>query len=98
MYRIQYSSDTIGHFRWLSAGERSVLLDAVEEHLSFQPTVPTRNRKPLRPNSLAAWELRVADCRVFYEVSEQPEPLVTVLAIGLKIGSRLVIGGEDVAL
>ncbi|MCA1991360.1 MAG: hypothetical protein LDL41_04825 [Coleofasciculus sp. S288] len=39
--------------------------------LRYEPTVETRNRKRTRPNSIAAWELRIAEFRVFYNVEEQ---------------------------
>ena len=58
--------------------------------------VETRNRKRLRPNPIAPWELRVREMRVFYEVDEPG--VVTVLAIGMKRGNRLYIEGEEVEL
>jgi mRNA interferase RelE/StbE len=62
--------------------------------LTHQPTVQTRNRKPLRSNLLAPWELRVGDLRVYYTVVEGPEPVVAVQAIGVKRRNRVYIGGE----
>jgi len=35
-----------------------------------EPIVETRNRKKLRPNPLAPWELRIGKARVFYDVEE----------------------------
>lgn len=66
--------------------------------MAYQPTVETRNRKPMRPNPVAPWELRVAECRVYYDVAEEPEPVVMVLAVGAKDRSRVIIGGEEVEL
>jgi hypothetical protein len=70
--------------------------DAIERQLTYEPTVETRNRKPLEPNPIAPWELRVDQVRVFYEVNEEPEPIVHIHAIGVKVGNRLQIGGEEV--
>ena len=56
----------------------------------------TRNRKRLRANPIAPWELRVRDMRVLYEVDEPG--VVTVLAIGMKRGNRVYIGGEEIEL
>jgi hypothetical protein len=64
--------------------------------LPHEPDVETRNRKPLRANSLAPWELRVGDLRVYYDMPEGDEPSVLVVAIGVKIGSELRIGGKVV--
>lgn len=52
----------------------------------------------MRPNPLAPWELRVGDLRVYYDIAEHPEKVVTVLAVGVKEGHRLVIGGQEFQL
>ena len=52
----------------------------------------------MRPNALAPWELRIGALRVSYEVTEEPEKLVTVRAVGIKARNRLTIGGEEVDL
>jgi len=48
----------------------------------------------LRPNPLASWELRVGDLRVYYDVQEDPEQQVNVVAIGIKQRNRVSIAGE----
>ena len=63
-----------------------------------EPLKETRNRKPLRPNPVAPWELRVGELRVFYEVSEGPPALVQVLAVGIKVRETLLIGGQEIKL
>lgn len=52
----------------------------------------SRNRKPLRENPLAPWELRLGKYRVFYRVEEQD---VVVGAIGVKEHNKLFIHGEE---
>jgi mRNA-degrading endonuclease RelE of RelBE toxin-antitoxin system len=87
------------HLRELTARERSTILDSVENQLTHQADHATRHRKPLQPNSLAPWELRAGDFRVFYDVETQTdniaEPEVVILAIGVKKGSQVWIGGEE---
>jgi mRNA-degrading endonuclease RelE of RelBE toxin-antitoxin system len=95
-YEIRFASSARRHLHEFIVGERAVILAAIETHLSHQPLVETRNRKRLRPNPIAPWELRVRTMRVFYEV-DQPG-VVTVLAIGAKRGNRLYIGGEEIQL
>ncbi len=56
------------------------MVDAVEEQLAHQPTMEKRNSKPLRPNPVAHWELRVGDLRVYYDIEDEPEPVVHVRA------------------
>jgi mRNA-degrading endonuclease RelE of RelBE toxin-antitoxin system len=81
-YRIEYSPATIGHLRALTARQKALVLDGIEEQLLFQPCFETRNRKPMRPNPLAPWELRIEECRVYYDVMKEPERIVMVLAVG----------------
>lgn len=48
----------------------------------------------MRPNPLAPWEPRVGHLRVYYEVSVDPVPIVTVRAFGIKVRNRVRIGEE----
>jgi len=97
-FEIEYSPDTEDHLRALTARQRSIILDAVDEQLIYQPDLETRNRKPMRPNPVAPWELRVGDLRVYYDIAHEPTKRVLVRAVGIKIGSTLRIGGEEVNL
>jgi mRNA-degrading endonuclease RelE of RelBE toxin-antitoxin system len=63
-YHIEYSPDAENHLRALTAMQQRIVLDAVDRQLAHQPTNETRNRKPMRPNPLAPWELRIGDLRV----------------------------------
>lgn len=71
--------------------------DALVEQLGHQPLTETRNRKKLRDNGPAQWELRIGQYRVFYDVDEEDD-LVRVIAIGYKQGSKLTILGEEYEL
>src|SRR5438128_646488 len=95
VYRIVYSPVAEEHLRVLTARQRASIFDSVDKRLAHQPGVETRNRKPMRPNPIAPWELRIRDLRVYYDIEEKPEPLVTVLAIGIKNRNRVRIGGEE---
>jgi mRNA-degrading endonuclease RelE of RelBE toxin-antitoxin system len=69
---------------------------------SHTPTTETRNRKPLEePASFGAtWQLRFGpknSFRVFYDVNHE-EKTVSVLAIGVKEGNQLFIGGQEFEL
>jgi mRNA-degrading endonuclease RelE of RelBE toxin-antitoxin system len=97
-YRIEYSPETEDHLRALTAAQRSVVLSAVEKQLALQPTAETRNRKPMRTNPLATWELRIRNLRVYYAVDELPEPVVSIRAVGIKTRNRVRIGGQEVEL
>ena len=62
-YHIEYSPDAEAHLRALSWRNQILVLNAVERQLADQPTVETRNRKRMRENPLALWELRIGDLR-----------------------------------
>jgi len=97
VYRIEYSPVTEEHLRSLTAGQRAIIFDSVDEQLAHEPAVETRNRKPMRPNPIAPWELCLGDFRVYYDIQEQ-ELLVTILAIGIKDRERILTGGMVVEL
>lgn len=72
-------------------------MDAVDTRLGHEPTGVSRNRKPLQPNPLARFELRIGDLRVYYEVDEKKR-IVEVRAIGVKDRNRIFIGKEEIDL
>ncbi len=74
-----------------TARQRAIVLDAVDEQLTHQPTVETRNRKPMRPNPLAPWELRIGVLRVYYDIEDIPESKVYIRAVGIKMRNRVRI-------
>jgi mRNA-degrading endonuclease RelE of RelBE toxin-antitoxin system len=97
MFEIQLSEDAERQLKQFSARDRRILIAAIEEQLTHQPTIPTRNRKLLRASPLATWELRVQEFRVLYNVDEA---IVTVLvvAIAVKQGNKFIIDGEEYPL
>ena len=97
-YRIDYSPEAVDHVERLTARQSATVIDVVARGLTHEPTVPTRQRKVLRANAVAPWELRIGNLRVYYEVKAEPEPLVVVKAIGVKDRNRVLIGGEEVEL
>lgn len=97
-YQIEFAESVKTHLQVLTVRRRATILDAIERQLANEPLVETRNRKPLRPNPVAPWELRVGTMRVFYDVSEGPPQLVRVLAVGVKERNVLRIGGQEIQL
>jgi len=98
-FKIVYAETAKQHLRGLTARQRAMAVHGIEASLTYGPKDEARNRKPMRENDLGAeWELRIGDLRVYYDVQEQPERLVSVLAVGLKVGNAVRIGGEEVAL
>ena len=94
-YQLTFSEPAREHLREMTARLRSLILATMHEQLTHQPALETKNRKLLRPNPIASWELRIGTIRVFYEIREAQEE-VWIKAIGLKVGNRVLIGGEEV--
>ena len=87
------------HLTELRIRDRRIVIDAIETFLTHTPDFSTRRVKPLRPNPLASWELRVGRYRVYYQVeTEQDVQVVTVLTVGRKIRDRVIIGRVEVNL
>ena len=98
VYEIAFAETVKAHLKVLTAGQRATVLDAIERRLTNEPLTETRNRKPLRPNPIAPWELRAGALRVFYDVSQGPPATVRVLAVGVKDRNVLRIGGQEIRL
>ena len=96
-YRIEYSPDTLDHFQSVTRFQQVTVLDRVEKQLSFSPDRESKNRKPMRPNPTAPWELRIGTLRVYYDIVEEPEPVVYIRAIGVKDRNRIRIGKEVIS-
>lgn len=97
MFQIEFTPEAVDDLRSLRKFAQQKIVTAVEEQLSRQATQETRNRKRLRPNQLAEWELRVDEFRVFYDVDVRAAA-VTIEAVGFKQGSRLFVHGQEYQL
>ncbi len=101
-FNLIYAPQVKLHLKTIERKYHSLSRSRIEAQLQFEPNVETRNRKPLkRPVELGAdWEIRFGPdnrFRVFYAVDFEKWQ-VLVLAIGVKQGNKLVIGGEEVEL
>ena len=101
-YLLVYAPVTKLHLKTIERKYHSLIRTSIENELQVEPDVETRNRKPLkRPVTFEAeWEFRFgADnrFRVFYDIDMDSHE-VHILAIGVKEGNRLFIGGKEVKL
>jgi mRNA-degrading endonuclease RelE of RelBE toxin-antitoxin system len=94
MFQIEFTAEAEADLAWFKKREQVLILDGIESHLRHEPTAITRNRKQLRPNNTAEWELRLDRYRVFYDVAETVR-IVSIEAIGLKIGNMIYFRGEE---
>ena len=93
-YRIAITREAKAQLQGFSAREQRIISDGIAARLLDQPTVPSRAVKPLRPNPLAGYELRLGYLRVLYNVDEEG-PEVVVVAVGRKVGNTLIVEGEE---
>ena len=97
-----YAPLTKLHLKTIERKYYSLIRTTIEDELQFDPGVETRNRKPLKRAVAfeAEWELRFGPdnrFRIFYDINIEFHE-VHILAIGVKEGNRLFIGGEEVKL
>ena len=72
-FEIAFTRTAAGHVRSYRKFDQRIILDAIDEQLTHEPTTETRNRKRLSESELSDWELRVQDFRVFYDVVVEDE-------------------------
>ena len=97
-YEVEFAESVEAHFGALTARERATVLDMIRRQLLHEPLQETRHRKPLRPNPIAPWELRIGQLRVFYEVVGGETGIVRILAVGRKVRNTLTIGDTEIRL
>ncbi len=93
MYELDFTRSARQDLEALRKFDQQLVLDGIDEQLRFEPMVETPNRKRLEPSDIAEWELRLGKYRVFYDVEEQVK-IVTIKAIGYKVGNELYFRGE----
>jgi mRNA-degrading endonuclease RelE of RelBE toxin-antitoxin system len=101
-YLLVYAREVKRHLRFIDAKYHGLIRETIEEQLFYEPDVETRNRKPLvQPASFdSTWEIRFGPdnrFRVLYDIDNEDRE-VHILAIGEKVGHRLVVGGEEIEL
>jgi mRNA-degrading endonuclease RelE of RelBE toxin-antitoxin system len=97
MFRIEFTPEAVADLKSFHRYDRQQVVKGIEGQLPHRADEQSRNRKRLRPNRLAEWELRIGDFRVFYDV-DLNESLVKIVAIGYKVGSCLYVHGEEYEL
>ncbi|MEW5938652.1 MAG: addiction module toxin RelE [Chloroflexota bacterium] len=93
MYDIEFGETAKRDLKWFKKYEQKIILDGIDDNLKYEPNVETQNRKQMRPNPVAEWELRIGKFRVLYNVEETVK-IVSIEVIGIKVGSDFVIRGE----
>jgi mRNA-degrading endonuclease RelE of RelBE toxin-antitoxin system len=93
MFEIEFTPEARDDLRALKKNDQVEIIAAVQVQLHHEPIVETRNRKRLRPNEVAEWELRVGKFRALYSVDVDAQT-VQIKVIGFKIGNVLFVRGN----
>lgn len=96
-YKIEITEDAKADLSFFKVSERKEILSDIKKQLLYEPLKETRNRKKLRDNPIAPWELRVGKYRIFYEV-ENDIVTVIIISIGFKKHNVLFIRGIEVTI
>ena len=101
-FTIRYDKQIKRHLRAIDAKYHSLIRKVIEKQLLFDAETETRNRKPLRQPAPfdATWEIRFGPnnrFRVLYGIDPELRE-VQIQAIGVKTGSRLIVGGEEIEI
>jgi mRNA-degrading endonuclease RelE of RelBE toxin-antitoxin system len=97
MFEIIFTPSALDDIDWFRKIDRTTIFDRIEEQLLHEPSTETRNRKKLRPNEVAEWELRIGEYRVFYDVDSETNT-VEVKMVGQKVHNVLLVRGREYAL
>lgn len=97
MYDIELTPLAMEDLRWFRKHEQQEIIENINQQLRYEPLTKTRNRKPMRANEIADWELRIRHFRVLYSVDSIVR-IIDIQRIGEKRGNRFFFRGrqEDV--
>ena len=101
-FKLIYAAQVKQHLKTIERKYHSLIRDTIENQLRFEPDIETTNRKLVEPPVAieANWELRFGPnnrFRAFYTINTGQRE-VYIVAIGLKQGNKLFMGGEEVEL
>src|SRR5437588_3827187 len=101
MFEIDITPEAVDDLKKLRKYDRKIVADAIDERLPHEPDKESKNRKRLRPNNVAEWELRVGSFRVFYDViveEKEEKTVVRIRAVGKKRGNKILLHGKEYKL
>lgn len=101
-HTLTFAPEVVDHLDAIDRKYHRLIEKSIDQQLAFGPDQETRNRKPLQAPAPfgATWEIRFGPnnrFRVLYDVDGDAKE-VFVLAIGVKMGNKLMIGSEEIEL
>ena len=97
MFQLIFTENALKDLTYLKKAEQVLIIDNIEKQLTWEPLTETKNRKPLRPNDLGKWELRIQNYRVFYDIDSKGQ-IVKIKAVGWKKHNVLFIRNREFML
>ena len=94
MFDIRFTESALEDIAWFRGRDRQIVFDGIQQQLAHEPVVETQNRKKLRPNRTAEWEVRIEGFRVFYDADADQE-IVEVKVVGQKVKSKVFVRGKE---
>ena len=55
MFTIRFTPQAQSELFWFSKGEQKIVIQGIRVNLSYEPTLETKNRKPMQSNPYATW-------------------------------------------
>jgi mRNA-degrading endonuclease RelE of RelBE toxin-antitoxin system len=93
-FTVEFTESALDDLYFFRKYEQNIILEQIDTQLLFEPASETHRRKPMEPNELADWELRIGDYRVFYDIDVN-EAKVKIKAVGWKEHNRLFLRGKE---
>jgi mRNA-degrading endonuclease RelE of RelBE toxin-antitoxin system len=79
-FEIILAPEAVEDFRALKANVRSTVRDSLETHLRHEPMKTSRSRiKRLRGLARPQYRLRIAEVRIFYDVSAESVEILAII-------------------
>ena|SRR2546428_12487861 len=97
LFAVEVTEEAKGDMDFYAASIRKAIVTEIRKQLLYEPLVETKNRKRLRDNPIAKWELRAGKFRIFYEVDEVAQSVI-IVSVGHKERNRLFIRGKEVEI
>ena len=98
-YEVSLTKSALDDMAYFRLDEQRLIRAGIISHLTTEAETATRRKKPLRPNLISPWELRLDKFRVFYSIeADENARAVKVVAVGHKEHNDLFIRGEKVQL
>ena len=92
-----FSPDALEDLLFFRKFDREKIRTAIRKSLTEEPEKKSQNRKPLRENAVANWELRVGAFRVLYDIDLE-EMLVKIKTVAEKKGNKYFVRGKELEL